>query len=174
MTVGVAAQDNTVKSRTKIKADEGRVVSMTGCLRQGASGTYTLIGHLAGGGDDLKTKTTVKTDVDRDDTKVKAKAKTSSDDGSVATTGAVSTFMLAPRDGVSLSQYVDKQVQLSAVMVDPDHKDADVKIKEKTTVDPDHAHDSTARGKAKVEVDRTSIGQYTVVSVTPLGAPCVP
>ena len=145
---------------------------MTGCLRQDTTGSYTLVGTFARGGDDLTTKTKVKTDVDRDDTKVKTTTRTKTDDGVVATGGSTSTFVLAPKAGVNLSPHVGQQVQLAAVMVDPDHHDADVKIKERTTVDPENGRDMTARSKTKVEVARTGAGQYTVVSVTPLGGPC--
>jgi len=172
MTVGVAAQDKTVKSQTKIKTDEASIVTMTGCLRQDTGGNYTLVGTLAQGGDELTTRTKVKTDVDRDDTEVKATTRTKSDDGAVATGGATSTFGLMPKAGVSLAPHVGHHVQLAAVTVDPGHRDADVKIKEKTKVDPEDARDTTARSKTKIEVPRTGLGQYTVVSVTPLGAPC--
>jgi hypothetical protein len=173
-TVGLAAQDNTVKSRTKVDTDEASVVSMTGCLRQGASGMYVLSGTLAQGGDDLKNKTKVKTDVDRDGTKVKSTSRTKTDDGAVATAGAVTTFALMPKSGLDLMPHIGRQVQIAAVMVDPDHHDADVKIKEKTTVDPERGRDTTARSKTKVEVERGAPGHYTVVSVTPLGAGCAP
>ena len=49
MTVGLGAQDKTVKSETKIKTDEASVVTMTGCLRQDTTGSYTLVGTFAPG-----------------------------------------------------------------------------------------------------------------------------
>jgi hypothetical protein len=172
MTAGVAAQDHTVTSRTKVKTDEASVVSMTGCLRQGASGTYALVGSFAQGGEKLSAKTKVKTDVDRDDTRIKSTTKAKTDEGAVATGGAVTTFALMPKAGVNLAPHVGRQVQIAAVIVDPNHHDADVKVKEKTTVDPDNGRDTTARRTTKVEVERGAPGHYTVVSVTPLGAAC--
>jgi len=42
-----AAQDTTVKSRTKIEGDEAQVVSMTGCLRQDAqTRAFMLVGAV--------------------------------------------------------------------------------------------------------------------------------
>jgi hypothetical protein len=42
------------------------------------------------------------------------------------------------REAASISRRTSgRRVQISAVMVDPDHKDADVTIEEKTTTDPD-------------------------------------
>jgi len=64
------------------------------------------------------------------------------------------------------------RVQLSAVMVEPGHKDADVKIEDKTKVDPEHGDDATARSKTKTEVPRSAFAEYTVVSVKPLGTTC--
>jgi hypothetical protein len=163
------AQDSTSKTRTKIKGDEARIVSMTGCLRQNTSNSYTLIGTMAAQGDDLKTKTKVKTDVDKDDTKVKVTTKT--DNGAVATSGSSAMFTLFPGD-VALSQHVGHQVQVAAVMVEPGHHDADVKIEQKTKVDPEHGDDSTLRTKTKLEVEKAPYGQYTVVSVTPMAGTC--
>ena len=173
LAVPAVAQDSTSKTRTKIKADDARVVSMTGCLRQDTfSNTYTLVGTMASSsGDDLKTKTKVKTDVDKNDTKVKATTKTSTDDGAVATSGSSARFTLLPGE-VTLSPHVGHMVQLSAIMVEPGHGDADVKIKEKTTVDPEHGDDSTSRSKTKVELPKSPYGQYTVVAVNPISGNC--
>ena len=172
LSVTVGAQDTTIKSRTKIKGDDARVVSMTGCLRQDVGG-YALVGTIGAAGHDLKTETKVKSDVDRHGTKVRATTNAKADhDGSVATTGVMSTYALVPGNGVNLSPYVGQQVQISAATVKPGHHDADVKIEDKTTVDPEHGRDTTSRSKTKIEVPRTAYGQYTVVSVKPLGSTC--
>ena len=172
LSVTVAAQDSTVKSRTKIKGDDAQVVSMTGCLRQDVGG-YRLVGTVGSAGHELKTESKVKRDVDRHGTKVRATTNTKADhDGSVATTGVMSTYALVPGNGVNLSPYVGQQVQISAATVKPGHHDAEVKIEDKTTVDPEHGRETTSRSKTKIEVPRTAYGQYTVVSVTPLGGTC--
>ena len=132
MGVGVTAQDSTVKSKTTVKADDASVISLTGCLSQDkATGNYTLLGRAVGGGEDLTTKTKVKTDVDKDDTKIEATTKSKSDDAAVGTSGTMSTYVVMPKGDVSLSPHVGHQVQLSAVMLKPGEDDADVKIKEK-------------------------------------------
>ena len=62
MTATVDAQDTKVKSRTKVKAEDATIVSLTGCLRQDAlSGHYTLVGTTAAAGEQVTTKTRVKT-----------------------------------------------------------------------------------------------------------------
>jgi len=173
LSVAVGAQDSTVKSRTSIKADDAQVVSMTGCLRQDAINGYTLEGTVAAAGKDLTTDTKVKTDVDKDKTTIKGKTESKAD-GAVGTSGVISTYALVPDKVADLSPHVGEQVQVSAIMVKPGHGDAEVKINEKTKVDPEHADDSTSKSKTKVELPRSPAGQYSVVSVTPLGTPCAP
>jgi len=172
LTVTATAQDNTVKSRTKITADDARVVAMTGCIREDPiTHAYTLAGTMVSG-DELKSKTKTKTDVDKNDTKVKSTTRTTVDDGAVATTGSMTIYALLSPAEVPLSNYVGRRVELSAIMTDPGHGDADVKIREKTNVNPDNAPDSTSRSKTKLEVPRSGSGAYTVVSVKPLAGNC--
>ena len=171
MAAGASAQDSTVQSKTKVKTDEASVVSMTGCLQRDFAGHYTLLGNIVAGADDLITKTRVKTDVDKDEAKVKAESETKVDDA-VGTSGTTSTFALIQRSGVPLTQYVGQNVQISAIMVDPDHKDADVKVEDKTSVDPEDGKEATKRSTTKLEIDRGAPGDYTVVSVKSLGSSC--
>ena len=174
LSVTAGAQDSTVKSRTSIKADDAQVVSMTGCLRQDAINGYTLEGTVAAAGKDLTTDSKVKTDVDKGKTTIKGKTESKADDGAVGTSGVISTYALVPGKVADLSPHVGEQVQVSAIMVKPGHGDAEVKINEKTKVDPEHADDSTSKSKTKVELPRSPAGQYSVVSVTPLGTTCAP
>src|SRR5262245_23118449 len=140
LSVSAGAQDSTTKSKTKIKVDEGRAVAMTGCLRQDTAGTYTLFGTMSPSSDKLETKSKVKRDVDRDKTKVTATTSVDTN-GAVATTGGMTTFAIASGSGVDLASHVGQQVQIAAVMVDPRHHDAEVKVEDETKVDPDHARD---------------------------------
>jgi hypothetical protein len=159
------AQDSTTKTRTKIKADDGQVMTLTGCLRRDAgAGEFTLFG-TAVAGDKLTTETKVSTDVDRDSKTVTTKTKTKAD-------GAMASYVVVPRDNVDLAASVGHEVQLSAVMVEPGHGDADVKIKEKTKVDPEHGRDTTARSSTKLEVPRSAMGQYAVIAVRSLADTC--
>jgi hypothetical protein len=173
LAVTANAQDTTTKSRTKITADDAQVMTMTGCVRQDTlTGIYSLAGASMTAGDELKTKSKVKTDVDKDDVTVKGKTSAKVDDGAVATSGLMSTYTLVPQSGVDLSAHVGHRVHISAIAVDRGEGDADVKIKNKTTVDPDHASDTTTRTKTKVEVPRTAFGAYSVVAVNPLSGVC--
>ena len=160
------AQDSTVKSQTKIKADEGQVMTLTGCLRRDpAVGGFTLFG-TAVAGDEVTTETKTSTDVDRDGRTVTTNTKTKADGGTM------SSYVVVGRNDVDLSAGVGHEVQLSAVMVKPGHGDTDVKIKEKTKTDPEHGRDSTARSTTKLEVPRGPLGQYTVIAMRSLSDTC--
>ena len=166
------AQDTTVKSRTDIKADEAQVVAMKGCLRQdAATKTYMLIGSIVAAGDNVTTDSKVKVDVDKNDRTVTAETRAKGDKRSGADPEAISTYGLAPGN-VNLTPYVGRQVQIAAAAVKPGHKDADVTINDKTTVDPERGRDSTSRSRTTVEVERAPLGQYTVVSVKQLSDTC--
>jgi len=167
-----SAQDTTVKSRTTVKADDARVMTMSGCLREDALGNFRLVGTVAGTGDKVQTKSKVKTDVDRDDVTVKGKTRTKADDGAVATAGVMSTYVLVPDNNVDLASHVGHQVQVSAIAVEAGHGDADVKIKDKTKVDPENAPDAKSQSKTKLELPRSPAGQYTVMSITSTGTRC--
>ena len=168
----VFAQDSKVKSRTDIKADDAKVISMLGCLRhEPASDSYLLVGTVTAAGDDLTTKTKVKTDVDNDKTKVEAKSETEGNDA-VATAGAVSTYLLLATSKIDLAPHVGQQVRIAALQVEKGHGDADVKITDETKVDREDARDSKSTSKTKLELPRSANSAYSVVSVTPLGKAC--
>ncbi len=170
------AQDSTVKSKTKVKADDARVTQMTGCLERGAAAnTYMLTGVIAATGKDLTVKSKTKTDVHRDATKVKSETKTDVDHGTVGTAGATAVYDVMGRDGVNLSSYVGQRVQITAVMPDPvkgSDNDADVKIKEKTKARAEDAPDSKSRSKTTFELPRGAHPRLTAVSITSIAPTC--
>jgi hypothetical protein len=171
----VFAQDSKVKSRTDIKADDAKVITMVGCLRtDSATSSYSLVGHIAAAGDDITAKSTVKTDVDKDKSKVEGKTevKGDKDKKAVATAGDIVTYALLAGPNVNLAPNVGKQVQISALQVEKGRGDADVKIKEQTKVEREDAPDSKSDSKTKLELPRSPNAAYTVVSVTSLGTPC--
>lgn len=169
------AQDTTVKSRTTIDADEAQVVSMTGCLRQDpVTGTYMLVGKVDAAGDRVRNDAKLKIDVDKDERTVTADTRSKTEKGGKAdkvAAGQSSTYVLAPGN-VSLAPHVGHQVQLAAATVKDGHKDAEVKIDDKTNVDPEHGRDHSSRATTTVEIERGPLGQYTVVSLKSLGDTC--
>jgi hypothetical protein len=170
------AQDSTVKSKTKVTADDARTMTMTGCLGQGpTAGSYLLSGAMAATGEDVTVKSKTKTDVDRNDTKVKTKARTTVDDATVGTAGTATVYDVTPRAGVNLASYIGQRVQITAVMLDPATRfddDADVKIKDKTKVKTDDAPDRTLRSRTKVELPRGAYPRLTAVSVRTISPDC--
>jgi hypothetical protein len=171
----LSAQDTTVKSRTKIEGDEAQVVSMTGCLRQEVqTGAYMLVGSVDAIGENVTNEAKVKIDRDKDNKTVTAETRSKGDKGDKrdrAAAGVTSTYVLMPGN-VNLTSYVGQRVQIAAAAVKPGHKDAEVTVQGETKVDPEHGRDQTTREKTKVEIERGPLGQYTVVSVKPLGGSC--
>ena len=171
----LSAQDTTVKSRTKIEGDEAQVVSMTGCLRQDVqSGAYMLVGTVDAIGENVTNEAKVKVDRDKDDQTVTAETRSKGDKGDKrdrAAAGVASTYVLMPGN-VSLTSYIGQRVQIGAAAVKPGHKDAEVTVQGETKVDPEHGRESKSQEKTKVEIERGPLGQYTVVSVKPLGGSC--
>ena len=172
LSVAVSAQDSKITSETKVKTDDAKVVAMSGCLQRDLAGNYMLLGTIMAGDDELQTKTEVKTDVDDDRTKVTTSTETKVDDGKVGTTGRITSYGLTAREGVVLSKYVGQQVQISAVTMDPGHKDAEIKIDERTKIDPEHGDDSSKRTKTEIELDHSAIGDFAVVTIRSLGTSC--
>ena len=166
------AQDSRAKSRTDIKADDAKVVSMTGCLRSDpATNSYMLVGSIGAAGDDITAKSNVKTDVDRDKTRVEEKTEVKGDK-SVSKAANVATYALIAAPDVNLAPNVGQRVQISAVQVEKGHGNADVKIKEETKVERENAPDSKSNTKTKLELPRSPNAAYSVVSVTPLATSC--
>jgi hypothetical protein len=166
-----SAQDSKVKSRTDIKADDAKVVSMTGCLRSDpATNSYMLVGTIGAAGDDITAKSNVKTDVDKDKTRVEGKTEVKGDKS--VTKAGVATYALLAAPDVNLAPNVGQRVQISAVQVEKGHGNADVKIKDQTKVERENAPDSKSNTKTKLELPRSPNAAYSVVSVTSLGTSC--
>jgi ribosomal protein L27 len=176
MAVSASAQDSTVQSKTKVKADDARTVVMTGCLTQ-TGGTYVLAGATSATGEDLTIKSKVKTDVDKDETEVKARTRAEiehDDDDAVGTSGITMMYELDPRAGVNLAAHVGHRVQISGVMLDPakGDDDADVTIRQDTKVKNDDAPDARVKSKTKAELPRGAHQRLAVVSVKPMSGSC--
>jgi len=172
-----AAQDSTVKSKTKVSGDDAHAVVMRGCLQRTTADGFLLLGAVTGSGEDLTSKTKTKTDVDKHDTTVKSKTDTKIDhDGhGVATAGSSASFAVTPRQGVDLATHAGEEVEISAVMIDArkgGDKTADVTIKNQTKVDRDDAPDAKTESKVKAEVPRGATPQVMAMSVKSLGRSC--
>jgi hypothetical protein len=181
--VSASAQDTTVKSKTKVDADDAKVVTMTGCLQSGAeSGVFMLTGATATLGADLKSKSKTKIDVDDNETEVKSRTKTEvehedDEDKPVGTAGAVTTYELMPKEGVNLSPHVGHKVEITAVALDAKSgtdDDAEVEMKTKTKVEVDDQPDAKVKSKTEAELPRGAKPRLTVVSVKHIAPSCTP
>jgi hypothetical protein len=176
--VSVSAQDTTVKTKTKVDADDAKVITMTGCLSQAPAGDlFVLAGATKLEGDDLEAKARTKVDVDDDETEVKHKTKTeveTDDDKAVGTTGSVATYELMPKEGVDLTAHVGKKVEVTAVALDPkdNDDDAEVDVTTKTKVKVDDAPDSKMKTKTEAELPRGEHARLTVMSVKQIAPTC--
>jgi hypothetical protein len=169
-----AAQDKTVTSQTKVSGDDAKTVVMRGCLQQTAAGNgFLLLGGVTAAGDDLKSKSTVKTDVDHGKKTVEGKSTTKVDnDHAIATAGATTVYAVTPRSGVDLASHAGQEVELTAALIEAGKGKAEVKFKDDTKIDREKAPDSKVESKSKAEVARGPLPQLMAVSVKSLGHAC--
>jgi hypothetical protein len=176
--VATSAQDTTIKSKTKVDADDAKVVTMTGCLQAGATAdVFTLTGARAVAGEDLEARSKTKIDVDKDETEVKEKSRTEvehEDETPVGTSGAVTTYELMPKDGVNLTPHVGHRVEITAVAVDKKDgdDDAEIDIDTKTKVEREDKPDTKIKSETEAELPRGAKNRLTVVSVKHVSPSC--
>lgn len=149
--VSAHAQDAKIKSETRIKADDAKVVTMTGCL-QGGPSLFTL----------------ANANLSKDEAKKLRK--------SVGTSGTAGIYDLTPREGVELGNLVGQQVEVTGVMIPAataHDKHTTIEIKEKTKVEAEHQPDQKTESKTKAEIAKGERPTFSVVSVKPHGTSCV-
>ncbi len=177
MAVSAAAQDNTVKSKTKIKADDARAITLVGCLDRGPGSAFTLQNAIVGTGKEVTTKSKVETDVDNHGKDVKTKSRTDIDrDASrhAGVAGLKTSYELTPQQGVDLASHVGQQVQITAVALDPKKGDdnAKVKIEEETKIDRENAPDSKVKSQTEATLSRSDHSKVVVLSAKTLAPTC--
>ena len=176
--VAVSAQDATVKTKTKIDADDAKVITMTGCLSKAPSGDlFVLAGATKLKGDEMASTSKTKVDVDEDETEVKTKTKTeveTDDDKAVGTSGSVATYELMPKEGVDLTAHVGHKVEITAIALNPadDDDDAEVEVRTKTKIKVDDAPDTQVKSKTEAELPRGANARLTVMSVKHIAPSC--
>jgi hypothetical protein len=151
--VSLHAQDTTVKSKTKVKADDAKVITVSGCLDQGTeSSTFTLTNAAMS----------------------QVSTQESPEVSAVGTSGAVTSYELVPKGNVDLSAHVGQQVEITALALPAAGKDDDakVKMKSKTKVKEDDAPDASVQSKTKAELPRGPMPRLTVTAVKSIAASC--
>lgn len=154
--VTVSAQETKVKSEQKIKSDDGKVVTLRGCLA-GSPPTFTL---------DHASSAAV----------ARSEAKAERKSGEIGTTGTADSYMLTPREGVDLVPQVGHMVEVTGVLIPAATKhddDAKVKVKDRTKIEREHAPDSKVKSNTKADVPRGSTPQLAVTSVKMLAPSCI-
>jgi hypothetical protein len=174
--VSASAQDTTIKSKTKIEADDAKIVTMTGCLQSGTGEVFTLTAAKGKAGDELEAKSKTKIDVDKDETEVKSKSRTEIENTEtpVGTAGAVTTFDLTPNEGVNLTPHVGHRVEITGVAADKKDgdDDAEIEMETKTKIEREDAPDSRVKSRTEAEVPRGAHKRLTVMSVKHISPSC--
>jgi hypothetical protein len=148
------AQDTTIKQETHIKADDAKVMTVSGCLSSAGGSSFVLTNAVAS----------------------TAPSKKDDDKKSVGTSGVVSSYALVPRDGVALAPHVGHRVELTGVVVDAAKKgddDAKVKVEEKTDVKREGAPDSKSESTTKARIARGPEAQFAVTSLKMVSPVCI-
>jgi hypothetical protein len=169
-----AAQDTTVKSKTKVEADDARAVTLTGCLQQTPASVFTLRG-TAVTSDEVTTRSRAKTDVDDDGDRVTTSTRTrveTDDRKAVGTAGLTTIYELTPQQGINLTGHVGHQVQITAIALTGKKGDAEVTVTEQTRVQREDAEDAKVQTRTKADIPRGAANRFTVISVKSLGTPC--
>jgi hypothetical protein len=144
----VAAQDAKVTTDTKVTSDDGKVITMIGCVEIGGGTSFVL--------------TNITAELDQH------KRSQSPPDGAYA---------LVERKGLDLGPYIQQKVELTGVAVPAaTRRDAQdkIKIKETTKVEVKQGPDKKSSDATTVKVARGAAPQFLVASVKTLAPTCQP
>lgn len=177
MAASAAAQDSTVRSKTKVSGDDARALTLTGCLERGPAGVFTLNNATARSSDEVTTKSKVETDVDNhgNDVKTKSQAEVEHEGGRRAgIAGLKASYELSPNQGVELASHVGEEVLVTAVSIEAKKGDDDakVKIEDETKVDRENAPDAKVKTRTEAELPRGGKSRVTVLSVKTVAPSC--
>lgn len=177
MAVSAAAQDSTVKSRTRVSGDDARALTLTGCLERGPAGVFSLNNATARSSEEVTTKSKTETDVDDrgNDVKTKSRTEVEHDDGrSAGIAGLKASYELSPNAGVDLASHIGEQVLVTAVAVErkKGDDDAKVKIEEDKSIERENAPDSKVKSRTEAEIPRGDRTRVTVLSVKTIAPSC--
>lgn len=119
----ISAQDTTVKSKTKIKGDDVKTVTYTGCVQTGTETKTYILDHIV---------------------PVSRTTRTEGTSGTVSTT---TTYMLIPGEKVELQKHVGHKVEVTGMLIPA----GDIKSTTKTKIDRENAKDIKIQEKSKTE-----------------------
>ena len=144
----VAAQDAKVTTDTKVTSDNGKVVTLIGCVEIGGGTSFVLTNITS---------------------------EREQHDKNTAPPGG--PYALLEHKGLDLGPYIQQKVELTGVVVPAAtsrDKDDKIKIKETTKVDVKNGPDKTSSAATTVKVARGAANQFLVASVKSLAPTCQP
>jgi len=144
----VAAQEATITTDTKVKSDNGKVVTMTGCVEIGGGTSFVL--------------TNITSEHDQHATKPSPPG---------------GPYSLMAREGLDLGSFIQQQVEITGVVVPAAtgrDKDDKIKIKDTTRVDVKSGPDKKSSTATTVKVARSAEAQFLVASVKAIAPSCQP
>ena len=142
--IAIQAQDTTIKSETKVKADDTKTVKYTGCLATGTETQTYMLNNVMPVSQTSRTVTGTS--------------------GPVTTT--TTTYALIPGEKVEFTKMVGHKVEVTGVLMS-----GDIKTETKTTIERDDMKDTTVREKTKVD---DAMPQLRVTAVKHLADTCTP
>lgn len=143
-TAALYAQEGTVKSKTKVKGDDVKAVTYTGCVQTGTESRSYILDKVVPVGRTTRTEATGTA-------------------GEVTRT-TTTTYALVPGERVELQSMVGHKVEVTGVLLS-----GDTKTETKTKVEREGAKDTTMKDKAKTE---NGMPQLRVTSVKHLADSC--
>jgi hypothetical protein len=150
MTAGVvaSAQDAGVTTETKVKSDNGKVVTMTGCVMIGGGTSFML-----------------------------ANITSEHERGEKASAHRGGPYALIPREGLDIGPYVNQRVELTGVVVPAATKgdrDDKIEIRETTRVDVANGPDKKSSAKTTARIARGVTSQFLVAAAKMVSPHCTP
>ena len=142
--IALQAQDATIKTQTKVEADDAKTVKYTGCLATGTETQSFVLSNVMPVGQTSRTVTGTS--------------------GPVTTT--TTTYALIPGEKVEFTKMVGHKVEVTGVLMS-----GDMTTTTKTTIDRDNGKDTTVKDKTKVD---DAMPQLRVTAVKHLADTCTP
>jgi len=144
--VALGAQAGRVTSETKVKSDNGKVVTMVGCVMIGGGTNFTL-----------------------------SNITSEREQGARAAARAGGPYALVAREGLDIGPFINQKVEMTGVVVPPATKGDDdykFKISETTKVDVENGRDRTSSSATTVKVERGPMHQFLVATVKAIAPNC--
>jgi hypothetical protein len=145
--IGLQAQDSIVTTKTKVKGDDAKTVTYTGCMQSGPEARTYILDKVV----PLSRTTTTET----------------TGTSGTTTTTSTTTYALVPDERVELEQHVGHKVEVTGMMM-PAGKS---KTETKTKVEREQSGETTRTETTKTNGSR-SVPQFRVISVKYLAGSC--